>query len=77
MSHAHSHCGALRSAFIALPLLPPRHRSACIRPDGHTGRHRDIAGGTWLVTPEVADAVAVTMAARAFRDALGAGEERR
>jgi hypothetical protein len=73
-------CGAVRSAFLALPPLA-RDRSACILPEGHAGLHSDLAGATWFVTPEVAEAVAVTIAAEALRDAFRnlreAGEEQR
>ncbi len=76
MTHTYALCGAVRSAFLALPPLP-RERSTCVLPEGHGGNHRDLAGGTWIVTPEVADAVAVSMAAAVLRDVLGMGEEGR
>ncbi|MEV4684750.1 hypothetical protein [Streptomyces kurssanovii] len=45
---------------------------------GHEGPHHDRAGDAWWVTPEIADAVSVSLLARALADAftLRPGEER-
>jgi hypothetical protein len=61
-------CDATRSAFLQ-PL--PSGRSACVLAVGHRGRHRDVTGGTWIVTPEVAEAVAVCLASDAIRQVTG------
>lgn len=63
-------CGAIRSAFLSLHPLTA-DRSACLLPAGHRGNHRDVTGGTWIVTPEVAEAVAVCLAADAIRQVTG------
>jgi hypothetical protein len=41
---------------------------ACILIAGHAGRHRDLTGGTWPITPEVAEAVAVSVAGEVLRE---------
>lgn len=63
-------CGAIRSAFLYLLPLPP-DRLACVLQAGHRGNHRDVTGGTWIVTPEVAEAVAVCLAADRIRQMAG------
>ncbi|MFF9018384.1 hypothetical protein ACF09C_36175 [Streptomyces sp. NPDC014870] len=40
--------------------------SVCVLAVGHDGPHRDRAGDAWWVTPEIADAVSVSLLTRAL-----------
>ncbi|MEU9702141.1 hypothetical protein [Streptomyces sp. NPDC047981] len=40
--------------------------SVCVLGVGHDGPHRDRAGDAWWVTPEIADAVSVSLLTRAL-----------
>lgn len=73
MSPGYARCGAIRASFLrCLPPIAAR-QTACYRHAGHDGNHRDLDGGEWFVTPEIAEAVAVTVAAAALRDTLRQG----
>ncbi|MFH9726994.1 hypothetical protein ACH4M4_29115 [Streptomyces sp. NPDC017254] len=43
--------------------------SVCVLAVGHEGHHRDRAGDGWWVTPEIADAVSLSLLAHALRTA--------
>ncbi|MFD3533537.1 hypothetical protein [Streptomyces sp. NPDC058664] len=65
-----SRCGARRSVLaVAEVVRPVWGGSVCVLAVGHDGSHRDRAGDGWRVTPEIADAVTVSLLA----DALAAG----
>ncbi|NML54916.1 hypothetical protein HHL19_34400 [Streptomyces sp. R302] len=60
-------CGARRSVYaVAEVVRPVWGGSVCVLDAGHDGLHRDRAGDGWWVTPEVADAVSVSLLARAL-----------
>ncbi|MET9674982.1 hypothetical protein ABZY68_18080 [Streptomyces sp. NPDC006482] len=62
-----SRCGARRSVFaVAEVVRPVWGGSVCVLAVGHDGPHRDRAGDGWWVTPEIADAVSVSLLARAL-----------
>lgn len=70
-------CGARRSVFaVAAVVRPVCGGSVCVLAEGHEGPHQDRAGDAWWVTPEIADAVSVSLLAQALADAFGrpAGE---
>ncbi|MGW4162194.1 hypothetical protein [Streptomyces sp. NPDC004788] len=65
-------CGARRPAIAVVEVMRPVCAgSVCVLPTGHDGPHRDRAGDAWWVTPEIADAVSVSLLAHA----LGAAPE--
>ncbi|MGW7290616.1 hypothetical protein ACWGH4_34665 [Streptomyces sp. NPDC054847] len=71
-------CGARRSVFaVAAVVRPVCGGWVCVLAAGHDGPHHDRAGDAWWVTPEVADAVGVSLLARALANALGRPEEER
>ncbi|GHF97050.1 hypothetical protein ACFFSH_07955 [Streptomyces filamentosus] len=60
-----SRCGARRSVYaVAEAVRPVWGGSVCVLDVGHGGLHRDRAGDGWWVTPEIADAVSASLAAR-------------
>ncbi|MFE1903379.1 hypothetical protein ACFW96_06890 [Streptomyces gardneri] len=60
-----SRCGARRSVCdVAEVVRPVWGGSVCVLAVGHDGPHRDRAGDGWWVTPEIADAVTVSLLAR-------------
>ncbi len=62
-----SRCGARRSVFaVAEVVRPVWGGSVCVLVVGHEGSHRDRAGDGWWVTPEIADAVTVSLLAHAL-----------
>ncbi|MEW2632386.1 hypothetical protein AB0903_12155 [Streptomyces sp. NPDC048389] len=70
-------CGARRSVYaIAAVVRPVCAGSVCVLASGHDGPHHDRAGDAWWVTPEIADAVSVSLLAHALASVLGRpGEE--
>ncbi|MFG2838186.1 hypothetical protein ACGFYE_24630 [Streptomyces zaomyceticus] len=57
-----SRCGARRSVFaVAEVVRAVWGGSVCVLAVGHDGHHRDRAGDGWWVTPEIADAVALSL----------------
>lgn len=72
-------CGARRSVFAVVAVVRPVCAgSVCVLASGHEGPHHDRAGDAWWVTPEIADAVSVSLLARALADAFTrrSGKER-
>ncbi|MFJ5939140.1 hypothetical protein [Streptomyces sp. NPDC093071] len=62
-----SRCGARRSVLaVAETVRPVWGGSVCVLGPGHDGPHRDRAGDGWWVTPEIADAVSVSLLTRAL-----------
>ncbi|WP_024757986.1 hypothetical protein [Streptomyces exfoliatus] len=62
-----SRCGARRSVLdVAEVVRPVWGGSVCVLAAGHEGPHRDRAGDGWWVTPEIADAVTVSLLTRAL-----------
>ncbi|MEV6245684.1 hypothetical protein AB0M38_05690 [Streptomyces sp. NPDC051742] len=62
-----SRCGARRSVFdVAEAVRPVWGGSVCVLAVAHDGPHRDRAGDGWWVTPEIADAVTVSLLAGAL-----------
>ncbi|MFB7030825.1 MULTISPECIES: hypothetical protein [unclassified Streptomyces] len=62
-----SRCGARRSVLaVAEAVRPVWAGSVCVLGPGHEGPHRDRAGDGWWVTPEIADAVSVSLVAHAL-----------
>ncbi|MFC7795167.1 hypothetical protein ACFUIZ_12415 [Streptomyces cinereoruber] len=67
-----SRCGARRSVHaVAEAVRPVWAGSVCVLGPGHDGPHRDRAGDGWWVTPELADAVSVSL----LTHALASGPE--
>ncbi|MEU2077534.1 hypothetical protein [Streptomyces sp. NPDC013489] len=67
-----SRCGARRSVFaVAEVVRAVWGGSVCVLTVGHDGHHRDRAGDGWWVTPEIADAVSLSL----LTHALGAVPE--
>ncbi|MFD8645297.1 hypothetical protein ACFV14_33905 [Streptomyces zaomyceticus] len=63
-----SRCGARRSVFaVAEVVRAVWGGSVCVLAVGHDGHHRDRAGDGWWVTPEIADAVALSLLTHALR----------
>ncbi|MFE2014008.1 hypothetical protein [Streptomyces sp. NPDC059491] len=57
-----SRCGARRSVFaVAEVVRAVWGGSVCVLAVGHDGHHRDRAGDGWWVTPEIADAVSLSL----------------
>lgn len=56
---------------VAAVVRPVCAGSVCILPEGHEGPHHDRAGDAWWVTPEIADAVSVSLLAHALAEAFG------
>lgn len=64
-----SRCGARRSVLdVAEVVRPVWGGSVCVLAVAHDGPHRDRAGDGWWVTPEIADAVTVSLLTRALTD---------
>ncbi|MFE0652259.1 hypothetical protein ACFVZH_27140 [Streptomyces sp. NPDC059534] len=62
-----SRCGVRRSVLsVAETVRPVWGGSVCVLAVGHDGAHRDRAGDGWWVTPEIADAVTVSLLAHAL-----------
>ncbi|MFJ3586207.1 hypothetical protein ACIPPS_28815 [Streptomyces sp. NPDC090127] len=62
-----SRCGARRPVIAVVEVMRPVCAgSVCVLVVGHDGPHRDRAGDAWWVTPEIADAVSVSLVARAL-----------
>jgi hypothetical protein len=62
---------------VAAVVRPVCGGSVCVLAEGHEGPHRDRAGDAWWVTPEIADAVSVSLLAQALANAFARpGEER-
>ncbi|MFI8371706.1 hypothetical protein [Streptomyces sp. NPDC085466] len=51
---------------VAETVRPVWAGSVCVLDAGHDGLHRDRAGDGWWVTPEIADAVSVSLLADAL-----------
>ncbi|WP_024760552.1 hypothetical protein [Streptomyces exfoliatus] len=69
---AYARCGAKRSAFAVVEAIRPVWGGAvCVLAPGHKGLHRDRTGGGWFATPEIADAVAVSLLVRLLTDRPG------
>ncbi|UGY91647.1 hypothetical protein [Streptomyces gobiensis] len=63
-----SYCGARRPAREHGPAIGG-HRLPCVLPVGHDGwHHQDAAGRSWFGTEELAEALAVDLAADALRE---------
>ncbi|MFE6103719.1 hypothetical protein ACFVQ4_27660 [Streptomyces laurentii] len=61
-------CGARRPDNAVVEVMRPVCAgSVCVLAPGHDGSHRDRAGDAWWVTPELADAVTVSLLAHALR----------
>ncbi|MFD4315182.1 hypothetical protein [Streptomyces sp. NPDC058548] len=62
-----SRCGARRSVFaVADVVRAVWGGSVCVLAVGHDGHHRDRAGDGWWVTPEIADAVSLSLLTHAL-----------
>ncbi|GAA3394374.1 hypothetical protein [Streptomyces roseoviridis] len=67
-----SRCGARRPVIAVVEAMRAVCAgSVCVLAVGHGGPHRDRAGDAWWVTPEIADAVSVSL----LTHALAAGPE--
>ncbi|MFJ7988985.1 hypothetical protein [Streptomyces sp. NPDC096351] len=65
-----SRCGARRSVHAVADVVRPVWGGAvCVLAPGHEGHHRDRAGDGWWVTPEIADAVCLSLLTRALTTA--------
>ncbi|MFD4375454.1 hypothetical protein [Streptomyces sp. NPDC058486] len=63
-----SRCGARRSVLAVSEVVRPVWGgSVCVLGVGHDGLHRDRAGDGWWVTPEIADAVSLTLLTHALK----------
>ncbi|MDK1473751.1 hypothetical protein QNO07_10010 [Streptomyces sp. 549] len=60
-------CGACRPAWLQLPPACAA-RFACVLQRAHHGSHQDLTGHTWYVTTELAEALAVDLAAHRLRN---------
>ncbi|MET9673515.1 hypothetical protein ABZY68_10545 [Streptomyces sp. NPDC006482] len=49
---------------VAEVVRPVCGGSVCVLASGHEGLHRDRTGDGWFATPEIADAVTVSLLAR-------------
>ncbi|MEU4270910.1 hypothetical protein [Streptomyces sp. NPDC026092] len=62
-----SRCGARRPVVAVVEVMRAVCAgSVCVLAPGHDGPHRDRAGDAWWVTPEIADAVSVSLLTRAL-----------
>lgn len=59
-------CGARRPAWLQLPPTCA-DRFACVLDRAHRGGHQDLTGHIWYVTSELAEALAVDLAAQQLR----------
>ncbi|MFF6778605.1 hypothetical protein ACFY8W_34360 [Streptomyces sp. NPDC012637] len=60
-------CGARRPSVAVVEVMRPVCAgSVCVLAVEHGGPHRDRAGDAWWVTPEIADAVSVSLFAHAL-----------